>query len=269
MRNIIRNEKGFSLIQAVVAGAIGILSVYYITTGLRNTMTFQKGIEQNDEAGSLTTIADLALRDPAACFETFGGKNPTKENELSVDSIKDKNGNPIFKKSRAGEMHKYGSTGLMLTNIHAGGEGVDGKTNLVKWIPQGNHRGLALGILTWRKSKDASGPKEVSRTLMIVADLDENNKIKACATMGQGGGLGEKTIVRNSVWVTPREKADGVTATCPIGKKLTGGGCYPEGGSNHWLLNNYPDLETETWKCSSSNKEGNDKKLLWAYAVCY
>ena len=76
-KNIIKSEAGVSLIEVLVA--FGILAI--IATGVASLMTGgmkqQKGMQAKDQQREITAEIRSLLGNKAACFNSFGGGNPT------------------------------------------------------------------------------------------------------------------------------------------------------------------------------------------------
>ncbi|MGZ3649751.1 MAG: type II secretion system protein [Bdellovibrionota bacterium] len=202
----LRNQKGVSLLEMLVAvGILGIVT-YFVVETLKNGTLGQKTLQAQDDSRVLTDSMASLLTDPVACLNTFIATNSPNSpfnynvtSPLNVPQLVDGNRNPQFAVPPTGTpLNVYGNRSLQLVNVQIGGD--PSKTDIRTAIPywsQSPSSGLPLSgtafvQVTWKQSgknaTDKSGPSTLFRYFLVGFTFNTLGQPISCTAITGGGG---------------------------------------------------------------------------------
>jgi hypothetical protein len=88
-------------------------------------------------------------------------------------------------------------------------------------------------------------------------------------TAGTGAGTGAvNLVVATATGTAPAEGATGATATCPAGRRVTGGGARVDAGTDVSVRESYPSATNTGWTVRVGNDDLTGTASYTVFAIC-
>jgi hypothetical protein len=87
-----------------------------------------------------------------------------------------------------------------------------------------------------------------------------------CQTAGATGAF-DLMLVTTSMSIGAGSEMFSVEAACPAGRQIFTGSCHPGGVTTNVIINQYPNLDANAWRCGFRNT-GGAASTVYTYAVC-
>lgn len=99
-----------------------------------------------------------------------------------------------------------------------------------------------------------------SQTTHVIVDLIGYYAAPERTTL-ETSRVANGTILANNAQIFGLE-----SAPCPTGTRIISGACHP-GKAGVWIINQYPNLAANVWRCGFHNQSGGDA-TVYVYGVC-
>lgn len=170
----LKNNKGFGLIEVLIAAGLIAVVALGVATMLSNANKAQKGIQAKDMQREVMSEISSHLSDKTACLNSFGGSNPASTFTKTV--IKDALNNAKY---TVGSNH--GSNLLQYKEF-----------KIEDWLADAGYTTQGRANLTVKLTKlgDILGVKDIQQSIGLRVKLDASNNISECYSSGAGGADG-------------------------------------------------------------------------------
>ena len=213
-----KSIRGFSIINVMMAaGMMGGLALL-LAQMTKQQQEAQKQAETGVEVTALSQRIVRTLYDGKACLKTLeGGTTPriiSATNSFAIDSILNKNGQPIIKTMGLDPNITYGNRLLKVSSI-----------KLLKPVISGGQAEAELEVVMRRESSAYKGQKTIAKRFPLTLNLDiATSQLISCAATSEAQTQAVCTSLGGK-WNGATGKCDAVTypgQSCGAGEAMTG-----------------------------------------------
>lgn len=197
---MLKNQKGLSLLEMVVAGGmlagISMVGVKVID----NQAKFQKQVEGRSELMSIKSHIDMILLNGNACVNTLGGAGAPIADGMAVAAIRDRNNSITFEKDQTYSNNTVGVKDILLTDL------------TLSTLPDGTKYGTAaIAIDFYLSNKSVASKMTLRKKFFISIGLDSLNNLVKCYSSTENAVNQAKQEVCDmfgGVWNAPMDRCD-------------------------------------------------------------
>lgn len=175
MKNIFGKNRGMSLVEVIIAGAVATGIGLAVTKMSVNSGKSVKLVERNLELVSALGGIRGALTNPQSCKSTLSGMSATST--LGITQIKSASGSVLFEAGK-----QYGSSGLKIKAIS-----LDSSSSNVTVVPNG--QGTTNLVVSFDRGEGLPGTKIIDKKIRLNVNTITVDKIESCSAFSAGESM--------------------------------------------------------------------------------